>query len=49
MLVVLLYLVAIGIAWLSISVAIVAFALIPILYVVPARQTRHLTSLPRAP
>jgi len=48
LLIVALYLVAIGIAWLNTTVAIVAFALIPVLYVIPARQTRHLTSLPRA-
>lgn len=34
-------------AWLSTSVALVCFALIPFLYVKPARQTRHLTSLQR--
>jgi uncharacterized membrane protein len=45
MLVVGLYLVAIAIAWLNTLVAIVCFVLIPALYVIPARQTRHLTSL----
>jgi uncharacterized membrane protein len=45
LLVVGLYLGAIAIAWLNTFVAIACFALIPILYVVPARQTRHLTSL----
>jgi len=45
LLVILLYLVAIAIAWLSTLVAIACFATIPVLYVIPARQTRHLTSL----
>ena len=40
-----LYLVAAAIAWLSTAAAIGCFAVIPILYVIPARQTRHLTSL----
>jgi uncharacterized membrane protein len=43
--VVALYLGAIAIAWLNTLVAITCFALIPVLYVIPARQTRHLTSL----
>jgi uncharacterized membrane protein len=43
--VVALYLGAIAIAWLNTLVAIACFALIPVLYVIPARQTRHLTSL----
>jgi len=42
-----LYIVAGAAAWISPSVAIILFVLIPILYVVPARQTRHLTSLGR--
>ncbi len=41
----LLYIVAAALAWLSTIVAFVCFALIPLLYVKPARQTRHLTSL----
>ncbi len=41
----LLYLIASAIAWLSTIAAIVAFALIPLLYVKPSRNTRHLTSL----
>jgi uncharacterized membrane protein len=40
-----LYVVAAGISWLNTAVAIVAFAVIPLLYVKPARHTRHLTSL----
>ncbi len=47
LLVVALYLIAIGVAWLNSTAAIAAFALIPVLYIIPARQTRHLTSLPR--
>jgi uncharacterized membrane protein len=45
MLVVALYLLAIAIAWVSTFLAIFCFVLIPALYVIPARQTRHLTSL----
>lgn len=45
LLVVFLYLLAIALAWLSIILAIICFALIPILYIVPSRRTRHLTSL----
>jgi len=40
-----LYVGAGAIAWASPGIAILCFALIPILYVIPARQTRHLTSL----
>jgi uncharacterized membrane protein len=46
LLVVVLYLAAIAISWLSTVASIASFALIPLLYVWPARQTRHLTSLP---
>ncbi len=42
----LLYLVAAALSWLSTIGAIVAFAIIPLLYVRPARHTRNLTSLP---
>jgi uncharacterized membrane protein len=45
MVVPLLYLVASALAWLSTIVAILAFVVIPALYVRPARHTRHLTSL----
>jgi uncharacterized membrane protein len=45
LLVPLLYIVAAAVAWLSTIVAFVCFALIPLLYVKPARHTRHLTSL----
>ncbi len=45
MLVVALYLIAIALAWVSTFLAIFCFVLIPTLYVIPARQTRHLTSL----
>jgi uncharacterized membrane protein len=45
LLVVFLYPLAIAIAWLSTEMAILCFVTIPLLYVVPARQTRHLTSL----
>jgi uncharacterized membrane protein len=45
LIVVLLYLAAVAVGWLSTLVAIACFAAIPILYVIPARQTRHLTSL----
>lgn len=45
LLVILLYSLAIAIAWLSTIVATACFAAIPLLYVIPARQTRHLTSL----
>jgi TMEM175 potassium channel family protein len=45
-----LYVVASAVAWLSTNAAIVGFVLIPLLYVKPARNTRHLTSLqPRQP
>jgi hypothetical protein len=40
-----LYLAASALAWLSPIAAIIAFVLIPLLYVRPARNTRHLTSL----
>lgn len=40
-----LYVGAGAIAWASPGIAILCFALIPILYVIPTRQTRHLTSL----
>jgi uncharacterized membrane protein len=45
LLVVFLYLLAIALAWLSTTIAVVCFALIPVLYIVPSRRTRHLTSL----
>lgn len=41
----LLYGVAAALAWINTIAAFVCFALIPLLYVKPARQTRHLTSL----
>jgi uncharacterized membrane protein len=41
----LLYVIASALAWLSTIAAIVAFVLIPLLYVKPSRKTRHLTSL----
>jgi uncharacterized membrane protein len=41
----LLYLIASALAWLNTAGAIVAFALIPLLYVRPSRSTSHLTSL----
>jgi uncharacterized membrane protein len=40
-----LYLAAAGLSWISTIIAIAAFVLIPVLYVKPARHTRHLTSL----
>jgi hypothetical protein len=40
-----LYLVAAGLSWLNTIIAIAGFVLIPLLYVKPARHTRHLTSL----
>jgi TMEM175 potassium channel family protein len=40
-----LYLVAAGLSWITTIIAIAAFVLIPVLYVKPARHTRHLTSL----
>ena len=40
-----LYLVAAGLSWINTIIAIAAFVLIPVLYVKPARHTRHLTSL----
>jgi uncharacterized membrane protein len=40
-----LYAMAAAIAWLNTIVAIAVFVLIPLLYVRPARHTRHLTSL----
>ncbi len=40
-----LYLIAAALAWLSTIAAIAGFLLIPLLYVRPARSTRHLTSL----
>jgi uncharacterized membrane protein len=43
-----LYIVSGALAWLSPTVAIVSFMLIPLLYIFPARQTRHLTSLRRS-
>ncbi|MGH7840685.1 MAG: TMEM175 family protein [Candidatus Binataceae bacterium] len=47
MLVPLLYLVAGAVAWLSPPVAIACFVLIPMAYLAPSRDTRHLTSMPR--
>lgn len=47
MLVPLLYLAAGALAWLNTVAAMVSFVLIPVAYLVPSRQTRHLTSLPR--
>jgi len=41
----LLYIAAAGVAWISPPAAIACFALIPVLYVIPSRQTQHLTSL----
>lgn len=40
-----LYMIAAALAWASTIAAIACFVLIPLLYVRPARQTRHLTSL----
>jgi len=40
-----LYVVAGVSAWISPTVALVSFTLIPLLYVFPARQTQHLTSV----
>ncbi|MBF6561253.1 MAG: DUF1211 domain-containing protein [Candidatus Binataceae bacterium] len=40
-----LYGAAVAIAWLSPPAALVCFIVIPLLYVIPARQSRHLTSL----
>jgi uncharacterized membrane protein len=40
-----LYVIASAMAWISTIAAIVAFAIIPMLYVRPSRNTRHLTSL----
>jgi hypothetical protein len=45
LLVPLLYMVAAALVWLNTIVALVCFALIPLLYVKLARHTRHLTSL----
>jgi hypothetical protein len=45
MLVPVLYLVAAALSWINTIIAIAAFVLIPVLYVKPARHTRHLTSL----
>jgi uncharacterized membrane protein len=39
------YAIAALIAWVSPTAAVVGFSMIPVLYIVPARQTRHLTSL----
>lgn len=47
LLVPILYVAAGASAWISPVAAIASFALIPLLYVIPARQTRHLTSLRR--
>jgi TMEM175 potassium channel family protein len=47
-LVAILYAAATAVAWLSPAIAIGFFLLIPVLYVIPARQTRHLTSLKSA-
>lgn len=47
MLVVILYIAGIAISWISTIAALICFALTPLLYVRPSRQTRHLTSLPR--
>jgi uncharacterized membrane protein len=44
-----LYIVAGASAWISPVVAIISFAVIPLLYVIPAHQTRYLTSLKRYP
>jgi uncharacterized membrane protein len=45
MLVPLLYVVAGAVAWLSPAIAIICFVLIPLAYLFPSRQTRHLTSM----
>jgi TMEM175 potassium channel family protein len=42
-----LYVAAAGLAWMSPIAAMLSFAVIPLLYVKSAPQTRHLTSLPR--
>jgi uncharacterized membrane protein len=41
----LLYVAAVATAWISPPAALVCFIIIPLLYVKPARQSRHLTSL----
>src|SRR5271155_4252918 len=46
MLVPILYVGAGAIAWLSPTSAIICFVLIPLIYLLPSRQTRHLTSMP---
>jgi uncharacterized membrane protein len=46
MLVPILYIASGAIAWLSPPVAIACFVLIPLAYLMPSRQTRHLTSMP---
>jgi uncharacterized membrane protein len=42
----LLYLLAIGVSFASLATSLAICAVAPVLYVVPARQSRHLTSLP---
>jgi uncharacterized membrane protein len=42
----LLYLLAIGLAYWSVPASLLLYALLPILYIRPAREDRHLTSLP---
>jgi uncharacterized membrane protein len=42
----LLYLLAIGVSFVSPAISLAICAVAPVLYVVPARQSRHLTSLP---
>jgi|SRR5579863_4642253 len=46
MLVPILYVGAGALAWLSPSLAIACFVLIPLTYLAPSRETRHLTSMP---
>lgn len=41
------YLLAIGLSWISISASLVCYALIPVLYIRPPREDRYLTSLRR--
>lgn len=40
------YLVAIGLAFWSVPASLILYALLPLLYIRPAREDRHLTSLP---
>ena len=42
-----LYVLAVAVGWFSTTVALGAFAVIPVAYMISARQSRHLTSLPR--